>query len=94
VADVAVVENPEKRRYEAIVGDQVAGFLFYQERDGRLVLVHTEVGDEWEGQGIGSRLVSGTLDAIRARGQRIEPVCPFVRGYIERHPEYADLVAE
>ncbi|HEX7256177.1 MAG TPA: GNAT family N-acetyltransferase, partial [Gaiellaceae bacterium] len=72
---------------------EVAGYVFYREREDAIVLVHTEVADEFEGQGVGSRLVAGTLDDIRARGLRIVPVCPFVSAYLERHPEYADLVA-
>lgn len=90
---MTVQDNPAKRRYEAIVDGEVAGYVFYQEREGELVLIHTEVAEEFEGQGIGSRLAAGTLDDIRARGLRIVPLCPFIKGYIERHPDYADLVA-
>jgi predicted GNAT family acetyltransferase len=45
-----------------------------------------------ENKGLGARLVAGALDDIRARGLRVVPFCPFVRAYIRRHPEYADLV--
>ena len=57
-----------------------------------IVLVHTEVDEELEGTGVGSRLVRGTLDDIRSRGLGVVPVCPFVRSFIGRHHEYADLV--
>lgn len=90
---MTVRDNPEKLRYEALVDGQVAGLLFYRAREGELVLVHTEVADEFEGQGIGSRLVAGALDDIRARGLRIVPICPFVKAYLRRHPEYTDLIA-
>jgi uncharacterized protein len=90
---MTVQDNPAKRRYEAIVDGEVAGYVFYQQRDEALVLIHTEVGEQFEGQGIGSRLAAGTLDDIRARGLHIVPVCPFIKSYVERHPEYADLVA-
>jgi len=90
---VTIRDNPDKRRFEAVVDGEVAGIVFYQERDGALVLVHTEVADEFEGQGVGSRLAAGALDEARARGVPVVPLCPFVRGYIDRHPEYADLVA-
>jgi len=90
---VTIRDNPDRRRFEAVVDGEVAGIVFYQERDGALVLVHTEVADEFEGQGIGSRLAAGTLDEARARGASVIPMCPFIRGYIERHPEYADLVS-
>ena len=90
---MTIRDNPDRRRFEAVVDGEVAGIVFYQERDGALVLVHTEVADEFEGQGIGSRLAAGTLDEARARGVSVIPMCPFIRGYIERHPEYADLVS-
>jgi hypothetical protein len=54
--------------------------------------VHTEIDPSFEGQGIGSALVRGALDVERAAGTAIVPLCPFVRGYIDKHPEYADLV--
>ncbi len=93
MTEIRVADNPEKRRYEALVDGALAGYVFYQQREGELVLVHTEVGEEFEGQGVGSRLAAGTLDDIRARGLQIRPLCPFIAGYIERHPEYGDLVA-
>jgi len=57
------------------------------------VLVHTDVATSVEGSGVGSALVAGALDDIRARGLRVVPVCPFVAAYVRRHPGYADLVA-
>lgn len=91
--DVQVENNPAKHRYEAVVDGAVAGCAFYRERPGTVVITHTEVGDEWEGQGVASSLIAGALDDIRARGLTVTPFCAFTRGYIERHPEYADLVA-
>jgi uncharacterized protein len=88
-----VVDNPEERRFEARVEGGLAGLLYYSERPGGLVLVHTEVADEFGGQGLGGRLVAGALDEIRARGLTVTARCPFAARYIEKHPEYADLVA-
>jgi uncharacterized protein len=93
MTEIRVADNPAQRRYEAFVDDELAGYVFYQQRERELVLVHTEVADEFEGQGVGSRLAAGALDDIRARGLQVRPLCPFVAGYIERHPEYGDLVA-
>ena len=92
--DPVVRDNPGKRRYEALVDDLVAGHVFYQERDGALVLIHTEVAPEFEGRGIAGRLAAAALDDVRSRGLKIVPRCPFIRSYVERHPEYADLVAD
>ena len=59
---------------------------------GAAVLVHTEIAPSVEGEGLGSTLVAGALDDIRARGLEVVPLCPFASAFIERHPEYADLV--
>lgn len=76
------------------VGESVAGFVEYERRDGVVELIHTEVGDEHEGEGVGSALVSGVLDRLRSEELGVVPTCTFVASYIERHPEYEDLVAE
>jgi uncharacterized protein len=91
---VTVQDNPAERRYEILVDDEVAGSVRYQLRDDAIVLIHTEVGDEFEGRGVGSRLAAGTLDDVRARGLRVIVRCPFIRAYIARHPEYADLLEQ
>jgi uncharacterized protein len=90
---VDVVDNPDKRRYEASIDGELAGYLSYESRPDRLDLVHTEVLDAFEGQGVGGRLVAATLDDIRSRGLSVTPLCPFAAAFIERHPEFADLVA-
>jgi predicted GNAT family acetyltransferase len=66
----------------------------YRREGGFLKLVHTEVPKELGGQGVGSKLAKGVLELIRAKGDKIVPLCEFMRGYIGRHPEYADLVVK
>ena len=61
---------------------------------GRIALLHTEVPDALSGQGIGPKLVRGTLDAVRAEGLKVVPRCEFVAAYVARHPEYRDLLAD
>jgi predicted GNAT family acetyltransferase len=89
-----IVDNPEEQRYEIRVDGELAGFSQYRQRPAGLAFVHTEIDDRFEGQGLGGKLVSFALDDARARHLAVLPFCPFVKGYIERHPEYLDLVPE
>ena len=90
--ELTVTDVPEAGRYEARAGDRVLGLTAYQRRGDQVVFTHTEVDPDAEGSGVGSTLVRGALDDVRAHGLRVVPRCSFVRGYIERHPDYADLV--
>ena len=89
--DLRVVDNPEELRYELWLEATRAGFIDYRSEPGVILLVHTEVDPAFEGQGLGARLVAGTLDDLRARGLRLVALCPFVRSYLRHHREYADL---
>jgi len=86
-----VIDNEKDSRYEAEVQGGRA-FIDYRLNEGRIVLVHTEVPKAAEGHGIGDALVRFALDDARARGLEVVPRCPFIAQWIERHPEYADLV--
>ena len=87
---VEVANNAERNRYEARVDGELAGFSAYRLRGADIVFTHTEV--HLEGQGVGSTLVRGALDDVRRQGTlKVVALCPFVKGYIEKHPEYADL---
>ena len=89
-----VTDNPERHRYEAYVGDELAGFVTYRSRPGVVVLVHTEVGSDFEGRGVGGHLAAEALGDLRARALKVDPVCPFIARYIDSHPEWSDLVAD
>ena len=82
---------PERETFEIVVGDAVA-HLDYSRSGDRIAINHTEVPEAFEGQGVGSRLARAALDHARAEGLRVVVFCPFVRAWLERHPEYADLV--
>lgn len=87
-----LIRNPHTRRYVAKVDGRVIGFADYAIIDDVVVLPHTEVERESGGHGVGGQIVRFALDDIRERGLAVDPVCPFVKRYIELHPEYADLV--
>jgi predicted GNAT family acetyltransferase len=87
-----IADNPAADRYEIRVDREPAGKLLYRLRPGLLALNHTEVDDRFEGEGVGSRLVTFALEDARRRGLAVLPFCPFVNDYIQRHREYVDLV--
>lgn len=89
----SVHDAPDATRFEARTdADELMGFAAYRRSGSHLVFTHTEVDDAWEGHGVGSRLARGALDKARAAGSSVDPRCPFIAAYIERHQEYADLV--
>ncbi|WP_306369827.1 GNAT family N-acetyltransferase [Nocardiopsis sp. CC223A] len=87
-----VADAPENERYEIRVDGEVAGFAEYILTDGLITFTHTEIDPGREGRGLGGALVRGALDDVRGRGLDVLPLCPFVKGWIQRHPDYADLV--
>jgi uncharacterized protein len=89
---VVVADNPMDSRYEARVDGAFAGISEYELTDDTIVFLHTVVAEEYEGQGVASAIARYALDDARARGLRVRPLCPYIRGWIERHPEYVDVV--
>jgi predicted GNAT family acetyltransferase len=87
----AVSNNPAHHRYEFAVNGHIAA-TYYQIADGVITFVHTEVPPELGGKGIGSILIKGALDQVRAAGLKVIAQCPFVKAYIDKHPDYADLL--
>jgi predicted GNAT family acetyltransferase len=86
-----IVNNTAHHRYELAVDGHLAA-TDYKIADGVITFIHTEVPPELGGKGIGSKLIKGALDQVRADGLKVNAECPFVKGYIEKHPDYADLL--
>lgn len=87
-----VRRNDAEQRYELEM-DGLTAIAAYRMEDGAVAFTHTVVPPELEGRGIGSRLIKGALDDVRARGLTFIPYCSFVAAYAERHPEVRDLLA-
>jgi predicted GNAT family acetyltransferase len=87
-----VTDNSTESRYELHVDGTLAGIAEYRLKDGSVVFTHTEVDSTVGGHGHGSTLVRAALDDVRSRGLSVVPLCPFVKAYIEKHQEYADLL--
>jgi predicted GNAT family acetyltransferase len=86
-----VVNNKAKQRYELAVDGHIAA-TYYEIEGNVITFVHTEVPPELGGKGIGSKLVKGALDLVRAEGLKVIAQCPFVKAWIDKHPDYAGLL--
>jgi predicted GNAT family acetyltransferase len=86
---VTVSDNRELSRFEVHLGGELGGFAEYALEPGRVVFTHTEVAVE--GKGLGSALVKQALADVRERGLSVVPQCPFVRSYLEKHPDLAEV---
>jgi uncharacterized protein len=88
-----VVNNEAHQRFELTVEGHLAA-TYYKLSDGVITFVHTDVPPELGGKGVGSALVKGALDQVRAGGLKVIAQCPFVKAYIDKHTEYADLLKQ
>ena len=89
-----VVDAFERQRYEILLGGEVVGTLEYRRRGGYIELLDTEIEQTFSGRGLAGRLATAALEDARARATPVVVTCPFVTGYLERHPEYSDLLAD
>jgi uncharacterized protein len=88
---LTVEHDPQTRRFE-IKKDGLLAVLEYQLADRKIIFTHTGVPDALSGQGLGSLLANTGLNYARAQSLTVVPLCPFIAGYIQKHPEYKDLV--
>jgi uncharacterized protein len=90
--DLTVTDDLYEAKYEARLNGELAGTLEYELTSDLIILIHTEVLPDHQDQGVGGQLAKFALDDARRRGLRVRPVCTFVRSWLERHPDYGDLV--
>ena len=91
--ELTVRDVPGEHKYEIRDGDRVLGIAVYRRRGEVTDFLHTEVDQDSGHSKVGSTLVQAALDDVRSRGGSVVASCPFVRGWIERHQEYADLLS-
>ncbi|MFD4655268.1 GNAT family N-acetyltransferase [Kitasatospora sp. NPDC058444] len=91
---LSVRDVEAQNRFEAWEDGRLAGFAEYLRSDQLVVYPHTVVEPAYEGRGIGGALARAALDDARARGLAVLATCPFIKGWMLRHPEYTDLAYE
>jgi uncharacterized protein len=87
-----ITDVADRGRFEIAVDGVVVGFAEYRRRPGVISFTHTQIDPSRAGEGLGTLLVKAALDKARADGLAVQPYCPFVRRFIDRHREYLDLV--
>jgi len=92
MSEVTITDAPEIHHYELTVDGEPAGFINYRDHGERRVLLHTEVDEAYTGQGLGTRLITGALDHIRAGGLRAVTLCPMAAAYVTKNRDYDDIV--
>src|SRR5947207_1264736 len=90
---VEVKNNQAEQQYEIHSGEDVA-VLVYERNGDSIAYLHTGVPESMEGHGIASKLARTALEEAREQHLAVVPYCPFVRTYIQRHPEYMSLITE
>jgi len=90
----SIIHNPAEQRFETDPGGGGAlALIEYRQTPTAVILVHTEVPEQFEGQGIGGALVKAAFDYARQQNLKVIPQCPFAAVWAKRHPEYTDLLA-
>lgn len=88
-----VRDDSIRQRYE-LEAEGALAFIDYRRSGGNVSMTYAEVPAALRGGGVGSMLVEGALALVRARGEKVVPLCSFVAHYIRRHPEHHDLLAQ
>lgn len=88
-----VHNNTADRRFELMIDGKLSMIEYLMaDQNTAIVFAHTEVPEELEGRGIAARLAKAALEFAKSKGLAVIPLCPFVKSYIQRHPEYQPLV--
>lgn len=87
-----ITDAVERQRFEMDSDGELAGFIDYRADDSTVVMTHAEVVPKFGGRGVGSDMVRAALDAVRESGRSVVPRCSFVAAYIDKHPEYQNLL--
>lgn len=90
--DYELIDNEERHQYEFHIEKYIPKIEYIKSKNGEIYLTHTEVPIPLAGKGVGSRLAEKVLKDIEAKGLRLIPLCPFVAGYIHKHPEWKHIV--
>ncbi len=84
--------GPTGGRYLARLEGVEAEMTFSRASPQLVIIDHTGVPDSLRGKGVGQALALHAVEAARAGGWKIIPLCPFFKAQAQRHPEWRDVV--
>lgn len=90
--DITLLDQPQLRRYELLVNGNLAALINYRKTAGALDLAHTETLPGFQGRGLGRQIAQYALDDARRQQLKVAPSCSFIAGFIEKNPQYRDLL--
>jgi predicted GNAT family acetyltransferase len=91
MTEVNVVHNAAERQFEAQLDASNKAIVEYMRSGGNIIFTHTEVPQGFEGQGIANQLAKAALEYAKTEGLKVQPLCPFIKLYIQKHPEYQSI---
>jgi uncharacterized protein len=91
-APMNVTDQVSRQRFELVEEGKLA-FADYRKNGGTLILPYVEADPALRGRGTAGRLMEGVMEIVRERGLKVHPVCSYAVAWLQRHPEYADLIA-
>lgn len=68
-------------------------YVEYEADGDTLTITHTIVPSAIGGRGIAGQLVKAAMEHARAGGTKVVPQCSYAAGWMDKHPDYADLRA-
>lgn len=86
-----VTDNAGRSRFE-LVEDGMTAIADYRRQDGRMLITHVESPVALRGKGTAGRLMTGLLEAARAEGAKVVPLCSYAAAFMRRNPQYQDLL--
>ncbi len=91
---IEVINNPAVSRFEVHLGENKLAQLAYQIEGDAILFTHTEVPEEFGGRGIAGKLAHTALEYAKAQNYSVMALCPYIKSYIERHPEYQSITVD
>lgn len=89
-----IKHNKNENRFEALSNQEIIGVVNYYNDENVVIVTHTGVEPKYEGQGIAGALTKEVLTYIAKNDLKITPLCSYTKTYIDRHPEYQNLINE